>query len=316
MSARLTIFGWHNVESTWCFPVSGSGVAGLERQLRTLRRVANVIPLEAGLDALYAGEPLPPRAVALCWDDGYRDNLELAVPLLERLELPATFFLVPELLSATTRAWWEIAGWAFARSTRDQIGWRGGTFRTRGAEGRRSYGRACDILRRMSQAERAEALPDLVDRLAPSGDPEDRSLFLDWSGAKELVRRGFSIGSHTMRHATLAQESPEDQVEDLRRSREILERELDVEIRTVAYPFGQPDAVSVDTQRAAKNAGYAYALTTESGWNTCLVSATHGRRIMLDPDRGFVATALSRVKGRVNRLLRPDRAARESAEKG
>lgn len=319
MPTHLTIFGWHNVESTWCFPVSGSGVSGLERQLRMLRRVANVVPLEAGLDALYAGEPLPPRAVALCWDDGYRDNLELAVPILERLELPATFFLVPELLSATTRAWWEIAGWAFACSTRDQVEWRGVTFQTRGSEGRRAYGRASDMLRQMSQAERAEALPDLVDRLAPSGTPEDRSLFLDWSGAKELVRRGFSIGSHSMRHATLAQESPEDQAEDLRCSREILERELDLEIRTVAYPFGQRDAVSGDTQQAAKNAGYAYALTTESGWNTCSVSATHGRRIMLDPDRGFVATALSRVKGRMNRLLRPSSANHppaESAEKG
>nr|BFE85707.1 hypothetical protein GCM10020093_083080 [Planobispora longispora] len=117
-----------------------------------------------------------------------------------------------------------------------------------------------------------------------------------------MVRRGFSVGSHTMRHVTLAQETPEDQTEDLRRSREILQRELDVPIRTVAYPFGQADAVSRDTEDAAVKAGYAHGLTTEFGWNGGTTPGTHGRRIMLDPDRGFVATGLSRVTGRLRRL--------------
>ncbi|GGS83025.1 hypothetical protein GCM10010156_47110 [Planobispora rosea] len=302
MTSRLTIFGWHNVESTWCFPVSGSGVAGLEGQLRRLRRMANVVPLERALDALHAGEPLPPRAVALCWDDGYRDNLELAVPVLEKLELPATFFLVPGLLSGDDRAWWEIAGWAFARSGRETVQWRGETYATRGPAGRSAYGRASDRLRVMTAAERAVALEELVERLVPEGTPGDGRLFLDWDGARELVRRGFSVGSHTMRHVTLAQETPEDQTEDLRRSRQILERELDVPIRTVAYPFGQADAVSRATEDAAAEAGYSHGLTTEFGWNAATTPGTHGRRIMLDPDRGFVATGLSRVTGRLRRL--------------
>lgn len=302
MSSHLTVFGWHNVESTWCFPVAGSGVAGLERQLRTLRRLASVVPLKEGLDALKTGRPLPPRAVALCWDDGYRDNLELAVPLLERLGLPATFFLVPGLLSGETRAWWEIAGWAFARSTRESVRWREQDYPTRGAPGRQAYGRASDTLRTMNAERRATALDELVDLLAPEGSPGDEGLFMDWAGAKEIVARGFSVGSHTMRHVTLAQESMEVQVDDLRRSRETLESGLGVPMRVVAYPFGQPDAVSADTTAAAEAAGYAHGLTTEFGWNGAGTQAWHGHRIMLDPDRGFVATALSRVTGRLSRL--------------
>ncbi|SDG45510.1 Polysaccharide deacetylase [Sinosporangium album] len=303
MPSQLTVFGWHNVESTWCFPVTGSGVSGLERQLRQLRRYANVVPLEQALDALREGRPLPPRAVALCWDDGYHDNLRLAVPVLEKLGLPGTFFLVPGLLSRESRAWWEVAGWAFARSSRDRVEWRGMRLFTRGQAGRLCYGKASDVLRVMSADAREEALADLLDRLAPEGHPGDEDLFLDWNDAHELIRRGFSVGSHTMRHVTLAQESPEAQLADLRLSRERLEGELDVPIRTVAYPFGQSDAVSEATREATLAAGYAHGLTTEFGWNTGTTPAAHGRRVMLDPHIGFVATLAGRVAGR----LRTDR---------
>ncbi|GII93509.1 polysaccharide deacetylase family protein [Sinosporangium siamense] len=299
MSSHLTVLGWHNVESTWCFPVTGSGAAGLEGQLRRLRKFANVVPLEEALDSLREGRPLPPRAVALCWDDGYVDNLRLAVPILEKLGLPGTFFLVPGLLSRESRAWWEVAGWAFERSSKERIEWRGMRLFTRGQAGRICYGRAADTLRTMAAEEREEALADLVDRLAAEGEPGDAGLFLDWNDAKELVSRGFSVGSHTMRHATLAQESPKAQFEDLRQSRETLEGELGVPIRVVAYPFGQSDAVSEATRDAAERAGYAHGLTTEFGWNTRATPIAHGRRIMLEPHIGFAQTVVGRVAGRI-----------------
>lgn len=299
MGARLTVFGWHNVEPTWCFPNRRSGVRGLESQLRRISAVANVVPLGRALDALMAGDPLPPRAVALCWDDGYRDNLELAVPLLEKLGLPGTFFLVPSLLSGQRCAWWEIAGWAFSRSTEKEVSWRGMLLTTRGAAGRAAYERASDHLRGLSSATRQDALDELVDRLAPEGSPRDRDLFLDWDGAHQLVARGFEVGSHTMSHLNLATEPAATQVEDLRGSRLVLEKELDREIRVLAYPFGQPDAVSATTQAAAREAGYSHALTTRFGQNSCATDATGMHRIMLDPAVGLLATALDRVRNRV-----------------
>ncbi len=73
MADRLAILTWHNVEATWWYPSRpGAGVRGLARQLRSLRRFANVVPLEPALEALASGRPLPPRAVALSWDDGGR----------------------------------------------------------------------------------------------------------------------------------------------------------------------------------------------------------------------------------------------------
>ncbi len=128
MGSRLLVLGWHNVEPTWFFPAPpGAGRRGLAGQPAVLRRFANVVPLETALQALTEGRPLPPRAVALSFDDGYRDSLQAAAPLLERLGLPATFFLVPGLLARTTPPWWELLGWACQRAGRSQVDFEGRT---------------------------------------------------------------------------------------------------------------------------------------------------------------------------------------------
>src|SRR5690349_9090397 len=122
----LIVLGWHNVEGTWCFPSApGSGTRGLERQLRTLHSLANIVRLERALSDLTEGRPLPRRAVALTFDDGYRDNLAIAGPLLAKLGLPATCFLVPHALSGQVVPWWERLAWAFAQARAKRIDWEG-----------------------------------------------------------------------------------------------------------------------------------------------------------------------------------------------
>lgn len=103
---RLMVLGYHNIEPTWRFTDPAGGIDNFTRQLSALRRVTNIVPLESALDAIAGGRPLPPRAVAITFDDGYRDNLTLGVPVLQRLKIPATIFLVPEFLSGRVHAWW------------------------------------------------------------------------------------------------------------------------------------------------------------------------------------------------------------------
>ena len=113
MTDRLLIVAWHNVERTWNYPAApGAGAAGFEHQLRRLQRLGTIVPLAPSLRQLTTGQPLPPRAIALTFDDGYRDNLEVGAPVLERLGLPATFFLVPGILDGTVSPWWETVAWA------------------------------------------------------------------------------------------------------------------------------------------------------------------------------------------------------------
>ena len=296
MTDRLLIVAWHNVEGTWHYPADpGAGVAGFERQLRRLDRLGTIVPLEPALRQLTTGQPLPPRAIALTFDDGYRDNLEVGVPVLERLGLPATFFLVPGILSGTVGPWWETVAWALAHSSRATLDWEGRTLAVGGPAGRRALPWLTERLKRCDQAARGRAVAELVERLEPDGEPGHRRLFLDWDGARELRRRGFSVGAHTMGHAILARESPAAQLQDLVESRRRLEAELGVPVDVLAYPNGSRADYDAATVDAARRAGYAHALTARSGWNSRATPLFEVRRVVLESQRGFTDMGAERL---------------------
>ncbi len=294
MAGRLVVLAWHNVEPTWCFPAPpGRGVAGLAEQLAFLKRTCNVVSLGEALQTLGEGRPLPPRAVALSFDDGYRDNLDRALPVLRHLELPATFFLVPELLSGQAPPWWETIAWALSRSRRDTIAWEGDTVSLPDQAARHAAGlRIAAQLKRRDQATRVAAVEELVSRCDPDGDSGTRSLFMDWDGARELVRSGFEVASHSHRHAVLAMESPQEQAHDLAASRLQLERGLGVPIDLLAYPNGLEGDYDDSTIAAANTAGYRHALTTIGGWNRPRTAPYEIHRFVQQPERGVKGLAI------------------------
>lgn len=272
-SNRLSVLGYHNVEPTWRFPAPpGSGIRTLARQLQFLRRTANVLPLDSALQQLDAGRPLPARAVAITFDDGYRDNLTLAVPLLERLKIPATIFLVPGFLCGQVHAWWERLGWALARSRVPAVDFDGRRLDlSTTAERRTALETIEESVKRRDHGSRQAAVESVVDALEPEGRYHADELFMDWDGARSLVRAGISIGSHTMRHAILAREQEQSQREDLFESRRLLEYELQTSVRTLAYPNGQPGDYSCSTISAGQEAGYSHAVTA---WGCTSTSET------------------------------------------
>ncbi len=288
MSKRLLVLGWHNVAGTYAFPSrKEAGRRGFAQQMRALSRMANIVALDDALARLAQGEPLPPRAVAITFDDGYADNLTLAVPILEHLGLPATFFLVPGLLSGEANAWWETLGWAIFNSPLEAFDWEGSTFAIGDQAARRSaYDRLVPSMKFRPHADRNLAMSALLEQLSPSG--ESPNLFMDWSGARELVRRGFSVGSHTDSHPVLSQEAPAEQQRELFSARKRLAEELDVEIFTLAYPHGGSPDYNAETLTAASTAGYKFAITTREGFSTGATPPLEIRRCVMYPERGVI----------------------------
>ena len=293
---RLLILGWHNVEGTPCFPSApGTGIGGFCDQLDWLERWANVVPLGESLERMAAGEPLPPRAVAITFDDGYRDNLELAAPELERRGMDATFFLVPRLLERRLDPWWERAAWAVDRASAAEVtvGDRRLPLQTP-ADRKAARGAVAELLKRRDRERREATLAELVDHLAPPPRDDLAELFLDWDGARDLASRGFEIGSHSRDHCILSEETPDAQRDDLAESRAMLQEHLGVSISTVAYPNGTRRDYDGATLAAARGAGYRHGITTRKGWNSPRTPPFELRRAVVYPERGsrFLRTAL------------------------
>lgn len=273
------------------------GSKGFERQLHALVRVGNVVGLGDALAALDAGMRLPPRAVAITFDDGYRDNLELAAPALHRLGLPATFFLAPGFLSRTTVPWWEALAVSVMGSPRRSVTYAGRTCLLGSDDERRAaYRWVSADLKRRARLQREERVADLVRELCPGADTSATDSFLDWTGARELAALGFEIGSHTLTHPILAHEPSPEQSRELRDSRVLLERELSIPVSVVAYPNGTVTDYDEDTKHAVEAAGYRAAVTCRFGWNDARTPPFEMRRVLVDPSTGAqgLATALAR----------------------
>lgn len=82
------------------------GVRTFERYCRFFRRHFHVVSLQDLVKRLECGRRLN-RDLAITFDDGYRDNFEIAAPVLERLSLPATFFVVSRWIGTRVVPWWD-----------------------------------------------------------------------------------------------------------------------------------------------------------------------------------------------------------------
>ncbi len=79
-----------------------------ERQMRFLReRGYNILPLESLSGLIRDNKKLPPKTVAVTFDDGYKDFYRYAYPLLKKYKIPATMFIIVDEIGGPDRLSWE-----------------------------------------------------------------------------------------------------------------------------------------------------------------------------------------------------------------
>jgi peptidoglycan/xylan/chitin deacetylase (PgdA/CDA1 family) len=236
--------------------------------------------LKARCNVVRASEVVvgPPRgAVAITFDDGYRDNHDVALPILQNHGLTATFFVTTDWIGTERLLWWDglhkylaaahatgatvAGGEALPQSVKQIL-----------ADARLTSSEA--VL--ATEAALSRALRDLdeppeeldvrVEQIADvygldEVDPEG-FLPMTWDHVRALREAGMDIGSHTRDHARLAIVPAERAHESLDGSKARIERELGESIDLLAYPAGSHDE---DVQDLVAEAGYRCAFTTETG---------------------------------------------------
>ncbi len=237
-------------------------------QLALLRRLFNPISPRDLLDHLEAGTPLPPRPVLVTFDDGFRNNLTRAVPELERLEVPALFHLTTGHIGGGGLLWTQELDERIAAWPEPALPLPGGRPAAPLPPDPEARWRLADAVRaackRLPDAERIAYLDRLRGDapLPVNGALEELYGFLDWDEARELVRRGFSVGSHTVSHPILTAVTPDRLRRELEESRAAIESEVRRPCPWLAYPNGGPADVSPAVVEAARTSGYrtAFAL--------------------------------------------------------
>jgi peptidoglycan/xylan/chitin deacetylase (PgdA/CDA1 family) len=100
------VVAFHRVQDVDAADGLTVGVGAFERYCRFFGRHFNVVPLQELVKRFEESRPLN-RELAITFDDGYRDNFENAAPVLEKLALPATFFVVTQWIGTDIVPWWD-----------------------------------------------------------------------------------------------------------------------------------------------------------------------------------------------------------------
>lgn len=241
-----------------------------EEQVRFLTRHRRVVALGELVEQLQRGENPAPGSVVLTFDDGYRDNLEVAAPILRRHRAPATLFLATAYVGRGESQWVDRLYTVF--TTRGLARCPLPATRTEPArdfdlaspvEWRQAYHRIALQLLEASPDEREALLGDLEAQLKPVGRPP--RLTLDWSDVRTLAERypEFEIGVHTAEHLDLSRRSGAEIRAELETSIRDVEREVGLRPRSFSFPYGRS---SPDACRIAADVGLRCAMGPSGPW--------------------------------------------------
>jgi len=235
------------------------------RQMEWVGALFRVLPLGEAVQRLRDGT-LPARAACITFDDGYADNHQVALPILRRLGLPATFFVATGFLGGG-RMFNDTVIELLRRSPEGTL-----DLTTEGL-GHHPIGSVEDrlaavgaLLRRIKYAtleEREEWLERLAARI-PAELPQD--LMMQPGQVADLVRQGMEVGAHTVNHPILSRE-PEARVRaEIEQSRDELSRMTGARIGLFAYPNGRlGDDFSGTHAEIVRELGFDAAVTTHTG---------------------------------------------------
>lgn len=238
----------------------------LERQLVLIKRHFDVI----SADELIRTYDSPGRKVVITFDDGYRDNYEIAFPVLRRHGVPATFFLTTGFLDHPRVPWWDELAWMVHRSERDSIdgsAWFSGALAFEGT--RQSAIDALNAVYKALPATRTEDFLDFCADATGSGrcDPDAGSdLWMTWQMAADMRDAGMSIGGHTQSHPVLARLDRERQEKEIAECARRLDEQLGVTMRLFSYPVGFRDSFDTFTRECLRRHGVQAAFSLYGGY--------------------------------------------------
>ena len=275
----FSIFTYHRVNDWGDAFQPAMPTAVFERQIRYVAAHYTVLTVEDLVDRMASGR-VPRDAVAITFDDGYRDNLTHAAPILARYRVPATMFLATGFMGSKEVPWYHRLADALQRTTRASVSSPSGEELPLGDTAARlaALRRLQGQLKTLAEDRFQTSLAGLLEGLGEPGSPAQRDLMLSWEDVLALRGLGFRIGAHTVSHPILSRLTLDRAREEILGSRRAIEAAVGYSPRAFAYPNGGAADHTSDVVDLVRAAGFTCAVTTKFGMNTDNTSPWELRR--------------------------------------
>lgn len=240
-------------------------VQAFRANMDVVSKVFNVLPLSEAIRALRHGN-LPPRAACITFDDGYADNVDHALPILQEYGLPATFFIASGLVGG---------GMMFSDRIAESVrnlpqGTVNLSFTGLGQHEIQSTGdrrwliaAIVEAVKHLEGTARMECI-EALEAQSPTALPRD--LMMTQDQVRRLVESGMEVGGHTRTHPILTRIPDSEARAEIGEGREELESIVGEPVRLFAYPNGKPDQDYAQRHtHMARECGFEAAVSTAWG---------------------------------------------------
>lgn len=252
-----------------------------DRQMQFAARHFNVVGVNEVIDAVNGERALPGNPLLITFDDGYKSCLETALPILQRWNLRACFFIATDFVDERRLYWWDRISYLIEHSQRPAVAARKAERRAealnavKNTPGLDIEGFLGDLAAECGVAWTREVERDIADKV-----------IMTWDEVRALRAAGMDVQSHTRSHRVLQTLAASDLAHELTGSREILEARLEEPIRAIAYPVGRAIAEIPAIRKALVEAGYEVGFSNASGVTYRPGSADRYdvRRLAVDPE--------------------------------
>lgn len=270
-AARLNILIFHRVlpQPDPLFP-GEVDAARFAAMLGWLGQWFQVLPLDEAVRRLAEGS-LPARAAAITFDDGYADNCTVAMPLLQRAGMTATFFVATGFLDGG-RMWNDTLIEAVRGAAGTELALRDlaevyadlPPLPLSNWAHKRAAVETLIARTKYLEPKARQALVDAVGRR--SGAHLSDSLMMSSDQVRQLRAGGMGIGAHTVNHPILARLEDAEAKLEIMASKATLEALIDERVGLFAYPNGKPGTDYSDASVAlVRGCGFDAAVSTSPG---------------------------------------------------
>jgi peptidoglycan/xylan/chitin deacetylase (PgdA/CDA1 family) len=242
----------------------------LEGVLRYLRRSRlDLVSLDEMHRRLTEGD-FERRFVCITIDDGYRDTLEWAYPILKRHDAPFTVYIPTSFPDRLGELWWLALEAVVARNQYVSLlidgkeqGFDSGTV----AEKQHLYEQLYGWIRSFAtEEELRNVVRDLSARYHVDIAAFCDDLCMNWEELTKLAADPLvTIGAHTVNHVMLAKVPERSARSEMEMSRAVIEASLGTRPDHLSYPVGDKTSASTREFRIAAELGFKTAVTTRPG---------------------------------------------------
>ncbi len=267
---RKTIYGncavllYHRVTDLKTDPqLLAVNPTNFDNHISLLKKKYTLLHVDQFYDLLSKQKKFPKNSILITFDDGYADNYIEALPVLEKYNAQALFYISTGTLNTTNEYWWDameriilLSDVNFVADNFELNGLQFELADLNSVKKNSLYESILPILRNMPSSNREEKIA-ILSHLFNSVKGRETHRAMTFDELKRMSEsRSAIIGAHTHLHPSLASLTYEQQLDEIQLSKSILEKIINKPVKHFSYPFGKISDFNLETIAICKKTGF------------------------------------------------------------